>query len=73
MMNFRGYTHWMGKPKNGSMPPEEATRKFWQLHKDPNTITDEDDEPPTKELKDRIAVKVNTLLIDREIDSSMKN
>ena len=72
-MNIRGFCHWMSKPKNNCMPAPDADRKFWTLHADVNTRTDEDPDPPAKDLVKRIAVKVKTLLIEREIDSPKKN
>ena len=47
-------------------PYDPSTANFWVLYRDDSKITDDDG--PTKELRERVAVKTADLMINREAD-----
>ena len=63
-MDERHYTYWMGKPKNGCVPPDECASKWRDLYHAPAAITDA--LGPCQRYKDRVAVKKADMVTFRE-------
>ena len=40
MINERQYVHWMGKAKNGSVEPDQASKDWNDLYNAPGAVTD---------------------------------
>ena len=74
MLHLAAFQHWAGKPKN--CPPrgltfQEAEVRFKELWDLPETIFDY--EGPNKEYEKRVAVKVRSLIIDRDETARTKS
>ena len=70
MMHLAHFIYWAGKPKNGSMPPDEAKEKWWAYYEEPDAIIDE--LGPNKKYSKRVAIKKADLVKFRDAQITSK-
>jgi hypothetical protein len=61
------YRSWMSKPKNGSLPSDEADASWEQLHSAPGSVVDK--LGLTAKFRDRVGVRTKDLVIQRDLFS----
>ncbi|CAK0826858.1 unnamed protein product, partial [Prorocentrum cordatum] len=64
MMSLPHFVSWMGKPKNGSMDPQEAAAKWQKLYNTPGAITDKLGH--VEKHPERVAVKKSDIITNRD-------